>query len=634
MGNSNAGGVIRVNAPGVVVSYNAFYNQTVPISVSNVNNSVVADFNYWGYNGRPTLSYVIISNYYVLGITNSSDLTTTIYGVGDVLSFVYTVFLNGTTDSAGANLLAGANNRAYWGSHLYSYFSLNKPGNIIVPVQTVAPNVINFYNLNGTLISSFNLTTISNKGQINGVSVDSVILVNNTTANIVLTIPNTEGEDGITLNVTINGQTQEIFFKNGVGTFLGYNYDNLGNQTINIQFGSNTDYNQSAVLSRNTTFKNLVNLNITADNPIYGENVTITINATTPNGTNILNGNYIITINGQNYTVLFTNGIGTVTIPGLNGGDYSYNVIFNTNEFYMQNNNNIQFTVNKQNTTINVVPPTNSTYGGNSTITGNLTDNNGNLINGIYNITITVNGVEYNVTVTNGILNLIVPNNQAGNKNILVDFLGNLNYNSSTASSSYIVNVDKRGSVMTVTGTRNGNTITYKITLKDSKGNLITDQNISLTIKPLNKVVVLKTNNQGIATYTIQISKDGQYTGTATFTGTTTTNINYTGTTTISNAITVQTKKSPAKIKITKKTTSSRLSKKYKIYYKTYYIKNYGQTTGSKTYTKKIKGTLKAVAKTSKIQYKYTKKTLKTIVKNLAYNKIAKIKLKIVVKRG
>ncbi|WP_169805393.1 hypothetical protein, partial [Methanobrevibacter cuticularis] len=62
--------------------------------------------------------------------------------------------------------------------------------------------------------------------------------------------------------------------------------------------------------------------------------------------------------------------------------------------------------------------------------------------------------------------------------------------------------------------------------------------------------------------------------------------------------------------------------------------KNYGEKTGSKTFTKSLKKILKKhkiykiqTTKNTKYNYNKASKILKTIVKNLAHNKIAKLKI-------
>ncbi|KZX14765.1 bacterial Ig-like domain protein [Methanobrevibacter cuticularis] len=706
------------------MNYNAFLNQsTSTIHKASASSAVVdADYNYWGFNGLPSLGNVVVNNYYVLNITNTTDLSGN-YAVGDLLRFNYTVYLNGTSDSSGSDLLPSLNG-VYWNGTFFKEFGLSNNGIIEVPIQTIAdPNVV-FKNLNGTIIGSgiFTLTGSISKGNITNITVDQLTIVNNSVADITLHInPNIGGLSPITFEVTINGQKKNVTFVNGTGIFNDYDYGLLGNQNLSISFASTDDYNPAST-NLSTSFKDNVNLDVTADDVTYGDDVTVVINATTPNGTAILDGIYEVIINNITYNVTFTNGIGRVNIPGLDVDEYTYTILFKESSNYTESDDNVNFIVSKSGTIVNVDLPSDAVYGENSTIAGNIADANGNLINGTYNITVTVNGVDYNVTVidglwsltipntivglntitvtysgdsnyensdlnidfnvtkanatininlpnnatyggnstisgtitdangnlvngnytitiivngtsydvnvVNGLWNLTLPNNNAGNVTVEAIFENN-NYNKTTTNGTYLIKPANKNTTITITSTRNGNKITYKITLKDNQGNILANQNLSLTIA--GKTVNLRTNSQGIAQYTYTATKAGKYYANATYNGLNTENIIYDSSSAKSNTISIT--KTSIKIyliKVSAKTVKYH-GKRYRVYYKTYYIKNYGILTGSKLFQKSLKGfTLSKISKTSNIKTNYnkTKKILKTSVKNLAHAKIAKIKIK------
>ncbi|WP_157082587.1 beta strand repeat-containing protein, partial [Methanobrevibacter cuticularis] len=240
----------------VVVNYNAFLNQsTSTIYKASTSSAVVdADYNYWGFNGVPTgMSNVVVNSYYVLGITNMSDLSAD-YTVGDPLSFNYTMYLNGTSDSTNASNLPSLNS-IFYNDLLYGYFSLNAPGIIEVPVQTVAGGVFNFTNANGTVIGNFTLIGTIFPGSVSNITVPEIIIVNNTSVDLVISIPTSVGGlAGQTFNVIINGHSQIVTFTNGTGTFVGYQYGNLGLNSLNITLSDNPNYNNSSAIN-NVFFK-------------------------------------------------------------------------------------------------------------------------------------------------------------------------------------------------------------------------------------------------------------------------------------------------------------------------------------------------------------------------------------------
>ncbi|WP_157082588.1 beta strand repeat-containing protein, partial [Methanobrevibacter cuticularis] len=565
----------------VVVNYNAFLNQSTSTTIHKASASsavVNANYNYWGFNGLPSLGNVVVNSYYVLGITNMSDLGAD-YTVGDLLSFNYTVYLNGTSDSTNASNLPSLNS-IFYNDLLYGYFSLNAPGIIQVPVQTVAGDVFNFTNANGTVIGNFTLTGTIYPGSVSNITVPEIIIVNNTSVDLVISIPTSVGDlAGQTFNVTINGQTQTVAFTNGTGTFVGYQYGNLGLNSLNITLSDNPNYNNSSAIN-NVFFKEETNINANVNDTIYGENATIVINTIT-NGQTLPDGTYTVILNGVEYNVTFTNGIGQVILSGLNAGEYNYTIIFNSTDKYTESETNITINVIKANVNIGVNLPSNATYGGNSTISGNLTTN-GSLLDGTYNITVTINGVEYNVTVIDGLWSLTIPNTNVGIANVDIFFSGNNNYNDATIATNYTVNPKNLGTKITITSTRNGNKITYKITLKDNQGNTLANQNLSLTIA--GKTVSLRTNSQGIAQYTYTATKAGKYYANAAYNGLNTENIIYGSSSAKSNTISIT--KTSIKIyliKVSAKTVKYH-GKRYRVYYKTYYIKNYGILTGSKLF--------------------------------------------------
>ncbi|WP_169805373.1 hypothetical protein, partial [Methanobrevibacter cuticularis] len=174
-----------------------------------------------------------------------------------------------------------------------------------------------------------------------------------------------------------------------------------------------------------------------------------------------------VTVDGK----LFTN----VTVDGSGYWELNYTtnrtatdleviVSFADNENYTGFSNVTNFNVTKANVTININLPNNATYGGNSTINGNITAN-GNLINGTYNMTVIIDDLVYNVTVIDGVWSLTIPNTSAGIANVDMFFPGNSNYNDAAIAANYTVAAKNLGTKITITSTRNGNKITYKITL-------------------------------------------------------------------------------------------------------------------------------------------------------------------------
>ncbi|WP_067258567.1 beta strand repeat-containing protein [Methanobrevibacter cuticularis] len=422
--------------------------------------------------------------------------------------------------------------------------------------------------------------------------------------------------DGVAYNSSRNESFSHVF------TVLS-----VGNQTLNLA-ASLDDQNDNVPITFDAAKGSSNSTIVISPNPVsFGENVTISGVLANYTGISFVN----VTVDGKLFTNVAVDGSGYWELnytTNHTGTDLEVIVSFADNENYMGFSNVTNFNVTKANVTININLPNNATYGGNSTINGNITSN-GNLINGTYNMTVIIDDVVYNVTVIDGVWSLIIPNTSAGIANVDIFFPGNSNYNDAAIAANYTVASKNLGTKITIISTRNGNKITYKITLKDSEGNILANQTLILAIA--GKTVTVKTNSQGIAQYTYTATKAGKYYANATYKGLNTENIIYGSSSAKSNTISIT--KTSIKIyliKVSAKTVKYH-GKRYRVYYKTYYIKNYGILTGSKLFQKSLKGfTLSKISKTSNIKTNYnkTKKILKTTVKNLAYAKIAKIKIK------
>ncbi|KZX16745.1 bacterial Ig-like domain protein [Methanobrevibacter cuticularis] len=486
--------------------------------------------------------------------------------------------------------------------------SLNWWGINNITGKIVGINTSNHYILNITNSSSLNDVHV-------GDNVSFSLLVLNDTLN------NTGV--GNLPDFVINGNFSGVAYNSSRNSNFTYlcPVSSLGIQTVNASLDGQY-VNITFYAIKNSTNSTIV---ISPNPAQIGENVTVSGVLANHTGIDFVNVTvdgtlFNVTVDGSGYWELnyTTNRSGTLDIV----------VSFSGNDNYTSFSNGSIFNVTKANVTININLPNNATYGGNSTINGNITSN-GNLINGTYNIEVVIGDVVYNVTVIDGVWSLIIPNTSAGIANVDIFFSGNSNYNDAAIAANYTVAAKNLGTKITITSTRNGNKITYKITLKDSEGNILGNQTISLAIAGKN--VNVRTNSQGIAQYTYTATKAGKYYANATYNGLNTENIIYGSSSAKSNSISIT--KTSIKIyliKVSAKTVKYH-GKRYRVYYKTYYLKNYGILTGSKLFQKSLKGfTLSKISKTSNIKTNYnkTKKILKTTVKNLAHAKIAKIKIK------
>ncbi|KZX14488.1 bacterial Ig-like domain protein [Methanobrevibacter cuticularis] len=565
--------------------------------LSVVNNTINATSAYGSGIGFASLNSVDLSDIFVSG---NNIFAGTAYGINfaDGLNSVNNVTINYNRVLAviGLNIptmTSGIDaNLNWWGVN-----------DITGKIRGI--NTSNHYILNITNSSSLNNVHIGDKVRF------SLLVLNTTLSNT-----GVENLPDFVIDGTFNG----VAYNSSRGDNFTYMFTvlSLGIQTLDASLDE--EYmNITFYAIKNSTNSTIV----VSPNPVsIGENITVSgvlANFTGITSVNVtVDGNFFtnVAVDGSGYWELnyTTNRIGT---------DLEVIVSFVGNDNYTSFSNVANFNVTKANATINISLPNNATYGENSTINGNITDVNGSLINGTYNITVTINGMDYNVTVVDGLWSLTIPNRNAGIANVNIFFSGNSNYNNATIATNYAVNPKNLGTTITITSTKNGNKITYKITLKDSEGNILANQTVTLAIA--GKTVSLKTNGAGVVQYTFTAAKAGKYQATATYNGLRTTNIIYNKSTKKSSTVEVK----ASKIKIAKIQGNSVKKRSYKLYYKVYTIKNYGDLTGSRNFKKYFKLQLKSTAKKGLVYLNYNKKAklLKIFVKNLKAGKIVKVKL-------
>lgn len=155
----------------------------------------------------------------------------------------------------------------------------------------------------------------------------------------------------IKLNLdAVNGvlEANEIVLDNGAAQveFTKIGYDNA---TVMA------DYNSCNVTIDIEGTKNTPNLVLEISEIIAGDDLQITV--TRPSDAT---GETILSINGQNYTLTFTDGIAHKTIPQFEAGNYTVKVIFNEDYKYLQRIVSENITVNKLDSQIAMVA--NSVY--------------------------------------------------------------------------------------------------------------------------------------------------------------------------------------------------------------------------------------------------------------------------------
>jgi hypothetical protein len=392
-----------------------------------------------------------------------------------------------------------------------------------------------------------------------------------------------------------------------------------------------TEYYYSG-FSNTTSFivRNITNSTISVDGVFNIGNDINVRGVLVDNGGNLLAGvNLNVVINGSAYTVTTgADGKWSLNFVPKNVGVFNVIVSWVGDETYFGFSNSTSFVVFKDDLVVNAVVG-NGSLGDTVIVRLSLNES----INTTSDVIIG-NTTYYGVNFLNGeaILNYTISSPYSGDLEVI--FVGNNEYNSAVTYVP-VVFKDLIGTKISLSSTKNGNKITVKGELKDSKGNILANQVIVLKLG--DKSVNLKTNSKGIFNYTFTLSKAGNYYATALYNGLNTSNIKYDSSIGKSNSITINKAKLMVYTKVKSYTVVKKYGKRYRVSYKTYFVKNVGDLEGSKLYNKHFlkkhslgRYVLSKISKSSNVKTNYNKvkNVLKFTVKNLKPLKTSKIKMK------
>ena len=328
-----------------------------------------------------------------------------------------------------------------------------------------------------------------------------------------------------TVNITVNGTTQPAT-TNNLGQFnTTFTLDQMGEYPIIVIYPGTDVYNQSTnstakVTATKTNTK--LTLNVSNTTPVNNTAVTINANLTDTNNNPLINQPVTITIGEETFNLNTNeNGIISKEYTTHEVGKQSINITYNGNNMYNANSTTTTINVYKIDTklTLNVSnnTPVNNTQ---INITAILTDTAGNKLAN-QNITLNVAGKTFNIkTNSNGVATQNYTPTTLGKQTITATYNGDSQHNSNTATTNITVKKINTKIDLKVSNTTpiNNTPINITVTLTDTNGNKLTNQNITLNVS--DKTFNIKTNSNGIATQTYTPTTLGKQTITATYTGT------------------------------------------------------------------------------------------------------------------
>ena len=231
--------------------------------------------------------------------------------------------------------------------------------------------------------------------------------------------------------ITVNGEDYTAAIENGVAsvTVSGLKADDY---TVEVKYAGDNNYNEAAGSAEFSVLKITPDMDVTVEDIVFGED--LIVNAVLPGDAT---GEVVITVNGVDYYVAIENGEASVTVSGLEAGDYTIAVKYAGDDNYNAVDVTKGVNVAKANPALNVIIDS-VDYGNVFTINAVLTGVNNAPLD--TNIIVTVNGKDYTVNVVNGKGNVTGVKLAAGSYDFTAKFAGDNNYNDVGDSGNFKVN--------------------------------------------------------------------------------------------------------------------------------------------------------------------------------------------------
>ena len=374
----------------------------------------------------------------------------------------------------------------------------NATGNvtIIVENQTFNGTVINgtaIINLTNVTLGEHNITVIYS-GDENHTSeiINATVTIPKLITPIKVDVTNIYVGDVAKINVTvpvnatdkirieIDGKEYFATIVDGVARFVIENLT-AGVKTVAVSYDGDDNYTANFTTANFTVFKHTPVVTVNTTDIIVGE--TVVINVIAP--VDVIKP-VIVNVNGVDYAVNITSGVGQLNVTGLDNGSYDVTVRYLGDDKYLGADNATGFKVSKLPSTVSAKAD-NITVGEKAIIEITVIDD----ATGI--VTVTVGGKDYNVSVADGKGILVVPGLKVGNYTVDVKYLGDRKYESSTNATKFTVNKIKSDDI-TVVDQANGTVVV--VVPGNATGNVtIVVENQTFTGPVVNGTVIINLTN-------------------------------------------------------------------------------------------------------------------------------------------
>ena len=302
--------------------------------------------------------------------------------------------------------------------------------------------------------------------------------------------------------ITVNGEDYTAAIENGVASVTVSDLK-ADDYTVEVKYAGDNNYNEAAGSAEFSVLKITPEMDVVVDGTVFGEDLTIDVSLPAD-----ATGEVVITVNGEDYTAAIENGVASVTVSGLEAGDYTVSVKYAGDDNYNAAEVTKGVNVAKAQPVLGVVIA-DVDYGNGFVIEATLTGVNSAPLSG--NVIVTVNGKEYAVKVTDGKGIATGDKLAAGTYAFAAVWAGDDNYNIVTENGDFKVNKIDSSVVVNVNNIKVGEELTITVNVpSDATG----DVTVSVDGKEYNVAI-----ENGKAVKTISGLKADDYTVTVKYAG-------------------------------------------------------------------------------------------------------------------
>ena len=302
--------------------------------------------------------------------------------------------------------------------------------------------------------------------------------------------------------ITVNGEDYTAAIENGVASVTVSDLK-ADDYTVEVKYAGDNNYNEAAGSAEFSVLKITPEMDVVVDGTVFGEDLTIDVSLPAD-----ATGEVVITVNGEDYTAAIENGVASVTVSGLEAGDYTVSVKYDGDDNYNAVDVTKGVNVAKAQPVLGVVIA-DVDYGNGFVIEATLTGVNSAPLSG--NVLVTVNGKEYAVKVADGKGIATGDKLAAGTYGFAAAWAGDDNYNIVTENGDFKVNKIDSSVAVNVNNIKVGEELTITVNVpSDATG----DVTVSVDGKEYNVAI-----ENGKAVKTISGLKADDYTVTVKYAG-------------------------------------------------------------------------------------------------------------------